>query len=267
MSSAHRRFKVVAPRRSQVLETHLPNFQTLIGKPGLELLNRHELLRPLIERALIDNLTSAVVISEDISSMALKGYCQQNNLSSDEALTEHIAGKNLTKQQLEDQLLLPYRMNQLARDQFSAKAESRFLNQKERLDRVVYSLLRLENRSQALEFYLRIANQEANFSDLAGKHSMGNERNTNGVVGPSPLTQSHPILSEKLRASKPGQLLEPFRIDQWWLIARLEKFSPATFDEKMADQMSMELLKEWVDQETSRKLSELDLSQNGSAQP
>ena len=266
MSSAHRRFKVVILRRSQVLETHLPNFQPLIGKPGLQLLKQHELLRPLIERSLIENLTAAVEVSDELRTMARNGYCQQHSLPSEEALTQHINAKNLSEAQFDDQLLLPFRMNQLAREQFSAKAESRFLTQKERLDRVVYSLLRLENHSQALEFYLRIANQEANFSDIAGAHSLGNERNTNGVVGPSPLNQSHPILSEKLRASKPGQLLEPFRIDQWWLIARLEKFSPATFDEKMADQMSMELLKEWVDQETSRKLSELDLSQNGSAQ-
>ena len=248
-----------------MLETHLPNFQTLIGKPGLQLLRRHELLRPLIERSLIENLTAAVDVSDEVRTMARKGYCQQHGIPSEEALSRHIDAKNLSAAQFDDQLLLPFRMNQLARDQFSAKAESRFLTQKERLDRVVYSLLRLENYSQALEFYLRIANQEANFSDLAGTHSLGNERNTNGVVGPSPLTQSHPILSEKLRASKPGQLLEPFRIDQWWLIARLEKFSPATFDEKMADQMSMELLKEWVDQETSRRLGELDLSDNGLA--
>jgi len=251
------------PRRFQVLETHLPNFQTLIGKPGLQLLKRHELLRPLIERSLIDNLIAAVEVSDELRTIARNRYSQQHSLPSEEALSQHIDANNLSEAQFDEQLLLPIRMNQLAREHFSAKAESRFLTQKERLDRVVYSLLRVENHSQALEFYLRIANQEANFSDLAGQHSLGNERNTNGVVGPSPLTQCHPILSEKLRASKPRQLLEPFRIDRWWLIARLEKFSPATFDEKMADQMSMELLKEWVDQETSRRLSELDLSDNG----
>jgi len=246
-----------------VLETHLPNFQTLIGNPGLQLLRRHDLLKPLIERSLIEELISGIEVSDEVRSMAREGYCQKNNLTSEDALEQHIAARNISTTQFENQLLLPIRMKQLARDQFSAKAESRFLVQKERLDLVVYSLLRLENQSQSLEFYLRIANEEANFSDLAGQYSMGNERNTNGVVGPAPLTQAHPILSEKLRASKPGQLLEPFRIDQWWLIARLEKFSPATFDEAMADQMSLELMKEWVDQETSRKLNELEVSDNG----
>ena len=250
-----------------MLETHLPDFQALIGAPGLKLLEHHGLLKSLLERAVVEDLLANVVISDELKTMAKQGYCQQHQLNSDDALDRHISDKNLSREQFEDQLLRPYKMKQLARDEFSAKAESRFLLMKERLDRVVYSLLRLESRSQALEFYLRIANKEASFSDLAGHYSQGNERNTNGIVGPSPLNQSHPVLSEKLRAAKPGQLLEPFRIDRWWLVTRLERFSPATFDEQMSDQMSMELLQEWVQQETSRKLAGFDLNDNGTAQP
>ena len=41
----------------------------------------------------------------------------------------------------------------------------------------------------------------------------GPEAKTKGVVGPVPLNQAHPALSERLRTSQPGQLLEPFRID------------------------------------------------------
>ena len=250
-----------------MLETHLPDFQALIGAPGLKLLEHHGLLKSLLERAVIEDLLANVVISDELKTMAKQGYCQQHQLISDDALDRHISDKNLTREQFEDQLLRPYKMKQWARDEFSAKAESRFLLMKERLDRVVYSLLRLESRSQAIEFYLRIADQEASFSDLAGRYSQGNERNTNGIVGPSPLNQSHPVLSEKLRAAKPGQLLEPFRIDRWWLVTRLERFSPATFDEQMSDQMSMELLQEWVQQETSRRLVAFDLNDNGTAQP
>ena len=73
---------------------------------------------------------------------------------------------------------------------------------KERLDTIVYSLLRLDSHSLAQEFYLQIANNEANFSDLAGKYSQGPERNTKGIVGPAPLNKSHPILMEKLQPCK-----------------------------------------------------------------
>ena len=169
-----------------MLETHLPDFQALIGAPGLKLIEHHGLLKSLIERAVVEDLLSNVEISDELKTLAKQSYCQKHQLGSDEALQRHISDKNISPEKFEDQLLRPFKMNQLARDEFSAKAESRFLVMKERLDRVVYSLLRLESRSQALEFYLRIANQEASFSDLAARYSQGKERNTNGVVGPAP---------------------------------------------------------------------------------
>ena len=119
---------------------------------------------------------------------------------------------------------------------------------------------RYMRRFDEAELYLRIAHGEDNFSDLAGRYSQGMERNTNGVIGPVPLNQAHPILSEKLRAAQPGMLLEPFCIDRWWLVARLERFAQASFDERMAAQMSMELLQEWLKQETQRSIQALSIN-------
>ena len=121
-------------------------------------------------------------------------------------------------------------------------------------------MLRLDSRSLAQEFYLKIKHKEANFGDLAGTYSQGPERNTKGVVGPTPLNKSHPILMEKLRAATPGRLLEPFQLDKWWLVARLEKIAPATFDKQTADKMSMELFQEWLQQEIQNNLEKLNLN-------
>ena len=231
---------------------------TMSGYEGSEL---------LVGRMLVSEVTRPVNLTDEQRQAAINDYLRQNNITSPDSLDSLIETSGLTEDAFYDQLLRPTRLARLAQEEFGTKAEARFLSEKGRLDRVVYSLLRLESRSQALEFYLRIANQEANFSDLAGRYSQGSERNTNGIVGPSPLNQSHPVLSEKLRAAKPGQLLEPFRIDRWWIVTRLERFSPATFDEEMSDQMSMELLQEWLQQETSRKLGAFDLNDNGTAQP
>lgn len=249
----------------RVLEPTLPDLQSLIGQQGLDLLQRHGLLEALVERLLISELIRDIQLDEATISAAREAYGKQHNLPTEEALQERLTSSGINPELFDEQLQRPARMAQLARDQFSAKAESRFLAQKNRLDRVVYSLLRLNNHSQAQELYLRIAHEEADFSELAGRYSEGSERNTNGVIGPVPLNQSHPVLSEKLRAAQQGTLLEPFRVDRWWVVARLERFAPATFDERMADQMSMELLQEWVKQETSRTLSALSQPAPGSA--
>ena len=123
---------------------------------------------------------------------------------------------------------------------------------------VVYSLLRLENSFLARELYLQIEAGESNFADLAKRYAEGPERNTNGIVGPVSLTQAHPILVEKLRVAQPGVLLEPFRISDWWLVVRLERYSPATFTDEVSDQMCQEMFEAWIDEETATSLSQLE---------
>ena len=217
-----------------MLTPTLPDLHALIGAQGLDLLREHRLLETLIERMLISSLIAEVELDAAVPS------------DTDER---------------------PLRLAKLARDQFGAKAEARFLQQKERLDRVVYSLLRLDSRSQAQELYLQIAHGEADFPQLASRFSQGPERSTNGVVGPVPLNQAHPTLANKLRATHPGTLLEPFRIDRWWVIVRLERYAAASFDARMAEQMSMELLQEWLQQETARTLGELNRTAGDASNP
>lgn len=143
------------------------------------------------------------------------------------------------------------------RKRFAPKAEARFLERKNELDRVVYSLLRLKNGFLARELYLQIDSNESNFADLAKHHSEGPERNTNGIVGPVSLTKAHPVLAEKLRVAQPGVLLEPFQVSKFWLVVRLESYNPAAFTQEVSDQMCQEMLKSWVTNETTLAINRL----------
>ena len=209
---------------------------------------------------MVEVLCSDIEVTNDVKTTIFNGYQHQHSLQSEEEQKEHIAKLKLTEAEFEERVLRPYRVNELAKARFGAKAEGRFLVMKESLDTIVYSLLRLDSRSLAQEFYLKIKHKEANFGDLAGTYSQGPERNTKGVIGPTPLNKSHPILMEKLRAAAPGRLLEPFQLDKWWIVARLEKIAPSTFDAQMADKMSIELFQEWILQETQNKLEKLNFN-------
>ena len=92
---------------------------------------------------------------------------------------------------------------------------------------------------------------------MSAEYSEGPERNTRGVVGPAPLTQAHPLLVERLRTAPAGMVQEPFRIERWWLVFRLEALTPATFDAAMAEQMSQELFDEWLEAEVASQLNTL----------
>ena len=248
-----------------MLEPTLPDLHSLFSAEALKLLKNHGLLDSLIERMVLSEITRNVELTEETQKAVVNDFLRQQNATSPEALIQIVRSSGLSEEAFFEQLFRPARMAQVAQEQFGAKAEAHFLAQKERLDRVVYSLLRLNSQSKAQELYLRIAHGEANFSDLAGRFSEGMERDTNGLIGPVPLNQAHPTLSEKLRAAKPGMLLEPFRIDRWWVVARLERFAPASFDARMGAQMSMELLQEWLKEDTRRRVQGLSSNtDNGS---
>ena len=226
---------------SQVLH----ELKKMIGDDGRILLQRYGLLQPLVTKMITSQAIADVVVSDpDLNQARLdlleeKGY---DGIEQWPQLLEDVVG---TEPEVMTALSNKVRQQTFLREQFLPKAEARFLDRKNELDQVVYSLLRLENRFLAQELYLQIESGESNFADLAKRYAEGPERNTNGIVGPVSLTQAHPVLVEKLRVTQPGVLLEPFRISDWWLVVRLERYSPATFDDEISLKMCQELFAEW----------------------
>ena len=209
---------------------------------------------PLIRAEIVAEAVSSVDLPDEHCEQVWTTYLQRHNIDDDEQLTAHLQQLGFAADDLHWQLELPERVRRHSRASFDHKAEARFIARKEQLDRVVYSLLRVRDGYLARELYLRIAGREANFADLASEHSQGAEAKTKGIVGPVALAQAHPSLSEKLRTSKPGQLLEPFALENWWLVTRLERYEPARFDDKTQDQMAQELFQEWVEEELRGKV-------------
>ena len=237
--------------------TVVPELQQLIGVEGRALLDRFNLLKPLVEQMLITQAIADVVVPVEQLEQARLGLLHQRGFDGMAQWAELLEMLGRSEEEVLERLCHSIRRRRLMRQRFAAKAEARFLERKSELDQVVYSLLRLENSFLARELYLQIESGESNFADLAKRYAEGPECNTNGIVGPVSLTQAHPALVEKLRVAKPGVLLEPFRISDWWLVVRLERYEPATFSDAVSDQMCQEMFDAWLDEETATCLSQL----------
>jgi len=220
-------------------------------------LRRHNMLLTLVQRRVVAEAVADAVVPPERIEQARQQFFQQNNLNSEEALQAFLAGSGLNSEDLAWQIELPLRIRAHCQEHYRHKAEAHFLSRKNQLDRVVYSLLRVQDRFLAQELYLQIEAGEANFADLAATYAEGPEKQTNGIVGPVPLTQAHPVLAERLRTTAAGVLMPPFSIAEWWLVVRLESYTPASFDEDTAQRMTSELFDQWVREETSRKITEL----------
>lgn len=109
------------------------------------------------------------------------------------------------------------------------EVRTKFLQVKDHLDQVVYSILRTENLNLADELYLRLKEEGASFPQLARLFSEGPEKDQAGIVGPCSMTDAHPLIVEKLRGMRVGELLRPFWFKQYAVLLRLEDRIPAKF--------------------------------------
>ena len=218
-------------------------------------LARHQLLLPLLRQEVISRAVAPVQLPAEQQQQALQEWAARKGIRSPEQLATVCQSEALSEEDAQAQALLPLRIAHHCREHFLHRAEQRFLARKHQLDQVVYSLLRVESGALAQELYLRIAEGEADFAELAAQYAKGPEQATRGVVGPAPILQAHPALAERLRTSRPGQLSPPLQIEQWWLVVRLEVMRPATFDEAMQERMGRELFEEWVEEQVGEMLA------------
>lgn len=223
----------------------------------LDVLARHRLLKPALRQMVVDELTQEISLEQDEIATALERFKQEQGIQTDQQFSTFAQHQFLTPEQLGHRLVEPLRLRRLLIEHYLPRAEARFLKRKSQLDRVVYSLLRVSDAGLAHELFLRMEAGEADFAECAVRYAQGPERATRGVVGPVPLTQAHPTLMERLRASQPGTLLEPFPLDGWWLVVRLESIASASFDNATAQQMAQELLEEQIERLVTERLKAL----------
>lgn len=112
--------------------------------------------------------------------------------------------------------------------EFRTAIRTRFLHVKDRLDTVIYSLIRTRNLDLADELYLRLKEDGYSFADLA-EFTEGPEKQWSCRVGPCPLNQGHPDLVVRLRSWPEGALKKPFIIQRTAIILRVEERIGARF--------------------------------------
>lgn len=227
------------------------------GPDALSILRRHNLLPTLLQALIAEEAIKSIELPAEVQEQLLAQACGQRSREDAEAGALEKFG--WSAEDFAWQVMRPAKLQQWANEQFLPKAEARFLQRKDQFDQVVYSLLRCKEATLARELYLRISSGEASFAEVVAQYSEGPEQKTGGVVGPCPIKQAHPLLAERLRTARDGEVLEPFPAADWWLVVRRDQFMPARFDDAMADQMAKELMQDWLQTEAQTQLAALQL--------
>ena len=229
----------------------------LLSQSGIKLLKKYELLDKLIYSILLDKAIEDVIVDKETIENIKKSIMKKNNQTSNSDFLEWLSQSNMDEKNFFEGISKPMKINSHSLKEYSHMVESRFLKRKDELDLVTYSLIRVTDYYLAQELFYRIQDNPSSFGELASKHSLGLEKDSNGILGPLPIKSGHPIMQEKIKESKPGEVRSPIQIDNIWIILRVENKKITSLDDEMKLLMAKEIFEESLKEKTLSVISKL----------
>tara|TARA_B100000212_G_scaffold294619_1_gene237387 strand:- start:1196 stop:1939 length:744 start_codon:yes stop_codon:yes gene_type:complete len=211
----------------------------------INLLRENNLLNQFLRNFITNIICSKVELSINIDDIN-EDFRKKNNLSEEKDFLQNLSFRGINMDDHMRNLENSEKIKYIALQEFSKNAETEFINSKTLLDQYTYSLITVKESDLAHELYLQLDSEEAEFSSLAKKYSLDGSTNKMGIIGPQSLASAHPVLKEKLLTAKIGELLNPFRVDSWWVIARLEEKVEAKLDDLTRQKITLSLFDKWV---------------------
>jgi parvulin-like peptidyl-prolyl isomerase len=227
--------------------------QFLTGEEIIPLLEKYQLLPQLAREIVVDRAIEGITCTTDEQKQGYQKFCKQQQIETESDLQEWLKRRNLSPAHLEALVERSVKIEKFKQQTWGNQLESYFLQRKGQFDKVIYSLLRTKDAGVAQELYCRLLEEEATFEELAREYSQGPEAKTGGKVGPVELSNPHPTLAKMLAISEPGQLWPPTRLNEWFVLVRLEESLPAQLDDAMRSQLLNERFNQWL-QEQGQKI-------------
>jgi len=228
----------------------------------ISLLCEYQLFSSLAKEVIISQAIADLEYSEKEKELATNQFFLQHQLKNSKAVELYCQQNWLSSEQLDNRIKQIFLLEKFKVITWSKDLNTEFLQQKDRLDRAIYSLIRTKDSGIAQELYFRLIENEATFSELATRYSIGPEANTGGLVGPIELGTIHPTLAKVIASSKPGIVQTPLSLEDWFVIVRLEKFIPAQLNKATEKRLLDRLFENWLKQELLTQVS-LESHQSG----
>jgi len=226
------------------------------GDQIISALVQYKLLEPLVGQVLLDDVIQEVLLSKQELFQALVGRTDTPLPEDFESfVTQWCEGKGIALDYLNAVLLRELRVEKFKQLYFAEKVESEFLRSKSSLDQVEYSLIQLTDLALAQELYFHLRDDSADFAQLAQRYSLGNERETEGWIGPVPMSTLPVEIADLFRMGKIGTIYGPVPIaDRFWVV-RLEKLTAARLTEATRTNLINHLYNRWLQSQIKALMS------------
>ena len=196
-----------------------------------------KLRKELIKEKIIENIQ----ITKKEGKIALDKWCESNGINDRNELVRWKKENLIKDEDWEFFISRDFKWSKWCMNKFKNEIIDFFEDKKPYLDSYIYSIIRVKSEGLSKELYLRIKDNESDFYSIAKDFSEGIEQQSGGLIGPTNLRNPHPIISNILKESKNGQLWPPKRINEWWVIIRLEEKVSAILNDDLKIKLSKEL--------------------------
>ena len=228
------------------LELKIVKFLDEINKETLKILKLGNMLPNLIRNFLIDKIISEISLEKNIYETEIKKFYLKNNILNKKDLDNMLQNKGISEKELHYQITLPLKILLFAKENFQEEIKSYFLKRKDLLDEYTFNIIRVKNKNLADELYFRIDSEESDFIKLSKEYSYYSELYPKALFGPKNLQGINPLIANKLIIASPDELIEPFQVDEWWIILKLIKKKNAKLDKPTSKMLLLEIFNKFI---------------------
>ena len=238
------------------LELKIKKFLDEINNDTLKILKIGNMLPIVIKNFLIYTITNDINLEKNILEREIKNFYLKNNLNDKEILENLLKKKGIQQEELHYQITLPLKICKFAEEKFKNELKDYFLNKKEFLDEYTFNIIRVKKSDLAYELYFQLDSEESDFIELSQKYSFYSPLYPEGIFGPRNLQGINPIIRKKLLNSLKGNLIMPFKVDDWWLIIKLIEKKSASLNKQTTEMLFAEIFDKFVNKFTQDFIKE-----------
>ena len=222
------------------------NFLDGINNYSLKILKSGNMFPNFVRNFLIYEIVSEISIEQNIYEAEIKKFYLKNKIMNKNDLNNILKIKGISEEELYFQITLPLKISKFAYQNFQEELKSYFLERKDFLDEYTFNIIRVKNKDLAHELYFRLDSEESDFVNLSESFSYYSELYPKGLFGPKNLQGINPTIIKKLIIASLDEIIQPFQVDDWWIILKLLKRKKAKLDKPTSEMLLLEIFNKFM---------------------
>ena len=212
-------------------------------------LSKYGLLKEYLKSKILEDKIKNIKLNEEEILTSKESYMKFFSLNDEKSLENHRILNFMSKENLFFRITLYSKVQKYCDMNYSEYISKSFYNQKEKIDSVKYSLIRVKEYGLIKEIYHRIKDDKDDFNQIAKNYSIGIEKHNSGIIGPLSLDKVHPKIKDKLKKCYLKFLHKPFKVNDDWILIKLEEYFDSKLDQNYIKKLKSELLDKDIEKE------------------